>query len=64
MISILMAFSSLTGGGMSSFVKEIVRSIDKDKYHIDLLVYEEGDPEITKRLPHCIKRTPIMSCIV
>ncbi|MBP3890755.1 MAG: glycosyltransferase [Solobacterium sp.] len=48
MISILMAFSSLTGGGMSSFVKEIVRSIDKDKYHIDLLVYEEGDPEITK----------------
>lgn len=50
MINVLMAFSSLTNGGMGNFVKELVQAINKDNYHIDFLIYEEGDADLEEFL--------------
>ncbi len=43
MINILLAHSSLGNGGITNVLKELIKEIDKDIFHIDLLMYKGGD---------------------
>ena len=43
MINILLAHSSLGNGGITNVLKEIVRWINKERFHIDILMYKGGD---------------------